>query len=179
MSEIVSSLERVKLGEFNYTFIIVTWNDYATGIANEIENNFEPFGADLGLKGQVVRAFKTASGKIANEVLSKKWSIEIRKKFESSNDPIMLIIDTDFNSFNPDADSWTIIWFSDYFKEPEKIYRIFSLLSNKTKKDEDLFQFLKSQTKKKNFKKWLNFIEIKPGIFGFSINGKAIFEELI
>ena len=179
MSGIVSSFEKVKIGEFNYLFFIVTWNDYNTGIAEEIEKQFEPFGADLGLKGQVVKAFKRASFDTGKEVLSKNWPKKTKEKLESSQDPILLIIDEDFGSFNPEYNPWTIIWFSEYFKETDKIYRIFSLLSNKMKKDEDLFEFLKSQTKKKNFKKWLNFIEIKPGIFGFNINGKAIFNELL
>lgn len=77
MSGLVSSFEKVKIGEFRYLFIIVTWNDYASGIA------------------------------------------------------------------------------------------------------EDLFKFLKSQTKKENFKKWLAYIEISPGIFGFNIDGNKIFEELL
>jgi hypothetical protein len=179
MSGLVSSFERVKIGEFRYLFIIVTWNDYASGIAEEIEKQFEPFGADLGIKGQIVKAFKTASFNTADEVLSKKWTKEMKEKLESSQDPVMLIIDQDFNLFNPAEDQWAIIWFSDYFKNTEKIYRIFSLLSGKTKRDEDLFKFLKSQTKKENFKKWLGYIEISPGIFGFNIDGNKIFEELL
>jgi len=179
MSSLVSSFENVKIGEFRYLFIIVTLNDYRSEITKEISKQIEPFGADLGLKGLVVKAFKSASYDTAEELLSKKWTEEMKYKIEISRDPIMLVIDKDFNSFDPTEDQWAIIWFADYFKRSDRIYRIFSLLSSKTKKKEDLFQFLKGQTKRENFKKWLNYIEIKPGIFGFNINGTKIFEELI
>jgi len=179
MSGKVSSFDALYIGDFNYTFIVVTWNDFQSDIAEEIKKQVDPFGEALGLKGRVVEAFRSAKIDTASEILEKNWPEKTKTRMNETQDPMMLIINTDFKRFSPDSAPWAIIWFEDHRKDVKNIYRIFGMLANKTKKDEDIFQFLKSETRKKNFKKWLSFVEIKPGIFGFNVNAKALFEELI
>ena len=179
MSEIVSSFKNLKIGDFEYLFIIVTWNDYMSEVSKEVEKHFESFGEDLGGKGKVIKPFKSVKRDTAEELLSKQWPDEIEKKLNALVDPILLIISKDFEEFNPGEDPWAIIEFSDYFAQTNKIYKVFSLLANIVKRRENIFEFLEKETKRKNFKKWLGYIEVKPGIFGFKINGNAILEDLI
>lgn len=176
MSEHVSSFDRVSIGDFEYLFFVITWNDYQTSVTEEIEKQVEAFGEDLNVKGKVVRAFKSATYKTAAEIINKKWPNEILKRFENEQDPIMLIIDTGFHEFNPELHSWSIIWFSDFFNQPEKIYKIFGQIARKTKKGESIFDFFKLIAIKDTAKKWARCFEYKPTIFGISIDVKAVFE---
>ena len=145
----------------------------------EINKQFDAFGADLGIKGQVIKAFERFAHETTEQLLAKSWPNEIKHKLKSSPDPIMLIINNDFDSFNPKEDIQTMTWFENYFRDPQYIYKLFRVLSRKTRNDENLFEYIKSLTSKEKFKKWLKYIELKPGAFGISINGNAILEDLI
>lgn len=177
MSAQVSAFEQVTIGEFNYLFFVVTWNDYVTVITEEIEKQFEPFGADLGAKGLVVRAFKNASTSTFDEIRVKPWPEDIQDRFDNEQDPFMLIINKDFQTFNPRHDRWSVLWFSDYTEKPERIYKVFGKIANKIRKGENVFDFLRTATNKSRLQKWVQFFSFSPEIFGISIDVKAIFEE--
>ncbi|NQU56365.1 MAG: hypothetical protein HQ513_03960 [Rhodospirillales bacterium] len=48
MSEQVSTFLPVEIGKMNYLFFLITWNEYASQIAEELDKQFAPFGEDLG-----------------------------------------------------------------------------------------------------------------------------------
>jgi hypothetical protein len=177
MSSKVSSFDNVKIGDFSYLFLIVSWNDYASNVANELEKHFDSFGQDLALKGEVLKPYSTASYDVAESVLSKNWPENLKVKLADSQDPFMLIINTDYNDFDPQQHLWGIVWFSDFVEKPERIYRVFSRLAHQTRKDEDIFTYLRSLNRKKSLKKWINYFEIKPKLFGIAVDVNAIFED--
>jgi len=179
MSALVSSFDRTKIGDFDYLFFVVTWADYVTPITEQINTQVDPFGSDLGLKGMVVRAFNTASYETASEVTTKDWPKEIRERFEMEQDPFMVIINKDFHEFDPKKHPWSIIWFSEYENNPDRIYKIFGQLARKTRKGENIFQYLHSIASKKKLSKWNKYFEIKPELYGVSIDVKAIFEDVM
>jgi len=100
MSAKVSSFERVKIGDFNYVFFLVAWMDYATPLVEELGKQIEPFGADLGVKGLVVEAFKKRTMETFEEVRAKNWPEDFRKRIEDAQEPFMLIINKTFGEFN-------------------------------------------------------------------------------
>ena len=46
------------------------------------------------------------------------------------------------------------------------------------KRNEDIFLFLRNVAKQERYKKWAKYFELKPGIFGCTIDAKAIFEDV-
>lgn len=48
MSEQVSTFLPIEIGNKNYLFFIVTWNDYVTKVGEELDKQFTAFGEDLG-----------------------------------------------------------------------------------------------------------------------------------
>ena len=178
MTAHVSSFDSVKIGDFDYLFFIVCWNELQTDLTKELEEHFVPFGSDIGHKGVVVKAFKRAYYSTAEEMEAKKWPEGMRKRFDAEQDPFMLIINTSFGEFGPEQHPWGIIWFSDFRDQPDRIYRIFGELGRKTRKGEDIFQYLHSTAMKDSFRKLAKYFEIKPQIFGVAIAAKAIFEDV-
>jgi len=92
--------------------------------------------------------------------------------------PFMLVINESFESFDPRANEWTIIWLSDFCDNPNSISEIFGTLMRKVRQEENLFDYFKNLSTKKRIKKFMDRIEIKPGLFGFSIDVKAMLLDL-
>src|SRR5436190_11552181 len=172
MSEKVSSFVPIKIGDFRYLYLLVTWNDFVTPIREELEKQVEPFGEVLGLKGKVVQAFKTMSSRTFEEVRKKTWDPDIKLRMEDDQDPFMLVIDSDFHAFDPTQHSWALIWFSEYSKRTDSIYKLFAALARGTRKGEDVFEYLQSVARKQGAGKWAKFakyVEFKPKVFGISL----------
>lgn len=180
MSEQVSTFLDVDVGSKRYLFFIVTWNDYVTKLGEELDKQFVAFGEDLGLTGSVIKAYKSAGRSSFYEVLNKSWPDEIRTRFDSEQDPFMLVVDRNFKDFDPGLHQWAIVWFSNFYGDPGSLYRLFGALSRKTRMGEDVLAYLKSITRKEKFKKLGKYFELKkPEIFGISVDVKAIIEDLL
>ena len=178
MSQLVSSFEPVQLGEQDYLFFLVTWNDYETAVKEALKNNRDAFGADLGLKATVVQAYTKKEYATFDEVKDKAWPKNVQERFEVEQDPFMLVINRDFTVFEPNEHPWSIIWFSGFFDNPEKIPRFLAGLARKVEGGEDLFDYLKSLERKEGLQKLVDHVEIKPGIYGVSVDIKAVLADL-
>jgi hypothetical protein len=179
MSELVSTFLPVSLkGGAEYLFFVVTWNDYVTRISKELEKQWEAFGADLGEKGAVIRAYGKHARSTFAEVKAKGWPEDIQKRFDNEQDPFMLITSKDFKDFDPRTDEWAIIWFSGFDDKPEEIYRVFGRLAWKVEHGKNVFEYAKSLAKKAKFQKLSRYFELAPEIFGVSLDVNAILEDI-
>jgi len=181
MSGKVSSFVPIEIGDFRYLYLLVTWNDFMTPTREEIVKQVDSFGEALGLTGKIVQAYRSMSRSVFDEVCSKPWDPEVRKQMEADPDPFMLIIDSDFYSFDPGQQSWAIVWFSDYSKRTDSIYKLFAALARRTRGGEDVFEYLRSVARKQEAGKWAKvskYVELKPKIFGIAIDVGAILEDL-
>ncbi|MBK9016986.1 MAG: hypothetical protein IPM82_24625 [Saprospiraceae bacterium] len=138
MSAKVSSFEKVKLGDYNYLFFLVAWNDYETSIKEEIDKNFEKFGENIGVEGLIVQAYDKNKWETGDQIIGKDWG-DLNERIQNEQEPFLLIIDTDFATFSPKTDNWAIIWISDYFDDKNSIPQLFFALQKKLKSGEDLF----------------------------------------
>jgi hypothetical protein len=180
MTEKVSAFWPVENRQFRYLFFIVNWSDYSNSITSSLERNLETFGEDLGIKGAVIQAYKAKKYETFQEVKEKaNWPIVVRDRIDSEDYPFMLIINTDFKSFDPQEHKWGIIWFSDFAGNPDTIPKILGNLIKKIKQDEDIFNYFGALNLKQDAKEFMKYFEMKPGIFGFSIDIKAFLNDLL
>lgn len=180
MSEQVSTFLPIQIGNKSYLFFMITWNDYVTNVGEELDKQFEAFGEDLGPTGKVIRSYKSAARESFNEVMKMNWPSEIRERFDSVQEPFMLVINKNFDTFSPESDQWGIVWFSNFYEKPDSIYRLFGALAKKVRRKEDLFAFLRDISAKEKYKKWGRYFELKkPEIFGVSIDVEAIVEDIM
>ena len=179
MSEQVTSFIPIETGKQKYLFFLVTWNDFVTPITEELMKHREAFGEALGLHGSVIQAYRSATGKTYQEVLFKDWPTKITERMQSEQDPFMLVIGEDFKGFNPKTHRWSLVWFSDFWKKKNSIWRVFAALAQKVRIDEDIFNYLEGVSRKQKYAAISKYIEIKPGLYGTSIDVKSIIEDLL
>jgi hypothetical protein len=179
MSEKVSAFWPVQVGQFKYLFFVVNWSDFSTGITESLERNLEALGEGIGVQGLVVQAYKGARLETYQEVMGKEgWPYDVRARFESEQYPFMLIIDTNFKQFDPQENKWAAVWFSDFIEEKDSIPKTFAALVKKIRHGENLFDYFKGLNAKKAAKGLIGYFQIKPSVFGISVDVKALLSDL-
>src|SRR4051794_27379311 len=138
MSSRVSTFLWVGGEPYRYTFLLVAWNDYADAVRDEINRQAEAFGADLGSQGVFVRPFTQRMYETGEEVLDKAWPDDVRHRMANDADPVLLVLDQPFATFDPREHGYAIIWLSDYQGDPQSIRPVLQLLARKTKSGEDV-----------------------------------------
>jgi hypothetical protein len=179
MSEKVSAFWPVEIGRFKYLFFLVNWNDFSNTITESLERNLETLGEEIGLQGKVVQAYKGARWETFEEVKKKEgWPYDVSARFDSEQYPFMLVVKTGFERFSPQEDTWAVVWFSDFRENPDSISEIFSTLLKKIRQDEPLFDYFSGLKAKQAAKGLVGYFELKPGVFGVSVDVKAILQDL-
>ena len=175
MSEKVSAFWPVYIGKFQYLFFVINWNDFSNAITDSLERNLEILGQEIGLAGKVVQAYKGARWETFAEVKKKDgWPHDVFARFDTEQYPFMLVINTNFEEFNPQESLWAVVWFSDFRENPDTVSEIFGVLVKKIRQDENLFDYFKDLSVKQTTKEFVEYFEIKPGTFGTSVDVKAI-----
>jgi len=179
MSEKVSAFWPVHIGEFEYLFFIVNWNDYSSTISESLNKNLMKFGMDLELRGKVIEAYSHKKHETFHEIQKKNnWPATMSKQFDNEQFPFMLIINKSFRDFNPGEHHWGVIWFSDFIDDNNCIPKIFCSIIKTIQQKKNVFEYFKRLTRDQKIKQFTEYFEIKPGIFGCSIDVKAIITDL-
>ncbi len=182
MSQKVSTFARVSAHGYDYVFILVVCNDYYWPVRDALARQADAFGQDLGLRGLFVEAFQRRQFDAAHEVLAKPWPTDIKSKMEADPEPILLIIQHDFATFDPNQHSWAVIWLSDFENQPYDITPVLAKLASITRSGEDLLAYLQGIAAKSArataASQFTKYIALKPGIFGCAIDVGAILTHL-
>jgi len=143
MSARVSSFEKVKLGDYDYLFFLVAWDDYETTVKEQLDDNAEKFGENIGTAGLIVQAYDKDKWATAKQIVDKDWG-ELNERIRSEQEPFLLLINTDFATFNPQTNNWGIIWINDYSEDKDSIPQLFFSIQSRIRKGENLFDFFNS-----------------------------------
>jgi hypothetical protein len=99
-------------------------------------------------------------------------------------DPCMMVIQRDFEAFDPANDRWAVVWFSELATYAEDLPRLFHKLALLSRSGEDVFDYLKRVTLKAGAKKAARvgrvakYFAIEPFVFGVSIDIGKIMEDV-
>ena len=176
MTAIVSTFLDIDLGKGKYLFFLITMSDFESKLTEELDKQWPIFGEALGVNGTAIRSFSKKTNQTYDEVFQKPWPLGIAARMLKEQDPYMLITDTPFEEFDPNNHNWSIIWFSDFFKKSDLIYRVFGILAKKVADGEDIFHWTSSLSKKAGL---AQHVEVKPGIFGVSLNMTPALEKIL
>ncbi|MBT9148503.1 MAG: hypothetical protein DDT32_02277 [Syntrophomonadaceae bacterium] len=161
-------------GPFKCLFFLLI-EDYIeaqTQFVYDLNLELERFARKLADSGAVVKPFIGDIDTVRKQVLDKNWTEnELR---EVQNTPGLLMINQDFNIFDPREHPWMIINFgrrkTDYVVAlPFKgiLDRLADAVLNP---DEDFFVAANNLENEIRATELANVFEAKPGIFGFSVN---------
>lgn len=101
----------VEKGKFKYKFFLNNRDNYENerDFVKELNILIYRFSEDLSSNGLVVKTYDSCIKSVRQEILDKPWTpyrLETIKKT-----PGILMIDTDFNTFNPNKDNWIYFYF--------------------------------------------------------------------
>jgi hypothetical protein len=192
MSSTVSTFISVGGDPYRYAFVLASWNDYSDAVRDELNRQAEAFGADLGPKGIFVRAFPQRMHETAEEIRDKTWPDAIAQRLADEADPIILIIDEEFRSFDPRQHPYAVIWLSDYQADPSAVRPLLQMLARKTKRGDDVILYLRDVAERARqvearddakrrvgtVARLTSYFEIKPRLFGVSIDLKAVLQDI-
>ena len=172
---ITESFLGTKTNGAKYLFFLL-FEDYIeeqTQFAEELNLELERFARNLGDKGALVRPFQGDIESSRKGILDKNWTES--EKREISKTPALLMIDKDFDTFNPEEDSWLLFNFGEKlhegivgaykYKEPLKA------IVEATKEDNiNIFEVAHKAKHELSVNDATKVFTANPGIFGFSID---------
>lgn len=177
------SFVAIKKGQLDYLFFYLT-EDYIqeqTELRKRIDPLLEGFGRQLLDKGAIVKAFDKDISSTKEEVIDKWKQQENLQDIvffkDNKHTPGLLMVNKDFEEFNPKDDQWLYISFRDFMDDfgNFKIFELQQLLTTLAEicnSDKDLFEEAKSYIRKNEAVEAHKILEIKPGIFGISLDVK-------
>jgi hypothetical protein len=192
MSARVSTLLNVDPRGGRYVFLLIEWNDYADPVRDELNRQADAFGMDLGPAGVLVQAYPQRMYEIGREVVSKPWPPEIAERFDTEQEPIILILDREWGTFNPQEHPYGIIWISGFSEDPKAIRPFLQQLAMRSRRGDDIIAYLRDIAERKQraaaldaaqeglglLARFASYVEIKPSIFGVAIDLKAILTDI-
>ena len=179
-------------GGGRYVFLLVEWNDYADRVRDELNRQADAFGLDLGPAGGFVEAYPQRKHEIAEQVIAKEWPPEICQRFEFDQEPIILIFERDWETFDPREHPYAIIWISKFENDPSAVRPLLQQLALRTRRGDDLIIYLRDVAERERraakldgaergaslLARIASYVEIKPSVFGVAIDLKAILRDI-
>ncbi len=176
----------IKKGHLDYLFFYLT-EDYVEAqvkLREQLTPLLTEFGRNLLNKGAVVKAFDRDINAVGEEVAKKfdqRYTLEKIISFsDKSRQPGLLIINSDFETFNPSENDWLYTSFRDFIDDhgAVKIFSLKELLDALTAiclSEQNLFEEAKDYLRKKSAVGAHKIVEMKPGLFGISLDLKEAF----
>jgi len=169
-------------GKMKYLFFLLT-EDYIESqvrIMGAMEPLLIKLSSEIGQAGALVRPFKNFESDTLGDVLRKQWPDEVRERLALT--PGILIVDKDFNSFDPKKNKWLHISLRELINSSGDV-QIFELNNLITRlidacKEGNLLDIQNPGSKRSSVKDIWDTVELKPGAFGVSIDLKKALEFL-
>lgn len=184
----VWSLKHVTRQHRDVIVILLSWNRFSNRVTDELKKHTKEFGALMSYRGVLVMPYEERMRESLSEVLEKPWPSSLAENIKREPYPFLLIIDKDFEEFDPNEDKVGFIWFSDFKDNEEPIWQVLDCIARKVDAGDDLFAYLdlvhkKSRSKKLRDKlaKLAKYVEVKipvvPGVV--SVNAGAIWADTV
>ncbi|MCF6194061.1 MAG: hypothetical protein L3J46_06990 [Kangiellaceae bacterium] len=183
------SFVAIKKGELDYLLFYLT-EDYVedqVALTQQLNPMLEDLGRNLLDKGAVVKAFDRDIER-ANRELSEQFDQEFTRDIIISinnemEKPGLLILNSDIQSFDPKEHNWLYISLKDFMEDwgALKIYKMkefFDVLTNSINNGDDLIDKAKNYIRQEKAISAHKMVELKPGIFGISLDLKETFNFL-
>lgn len=164
-------------GNFRYSFFVL-YEDYIqtqSSFSRDFDLLLERFARNMRDEGVVVRPFLGDVERARGDVLSKHWTPRQLKEFEKT--PGLLVIDKDFDEFDPQKHQWLYLNFGGrVYDSPIRIDEYQDILASLAEiiadAEGDFFKDTMPVIRQLKLESFAEIFEAKPEIFGFSVDLK-------
>jgi hypothetical protein len=144
--EVTSSFAEVHRGNLKYLFLLVDRALSEDDRDELLDGRLRRFGRVLGQDAKIVHTYPGLDP--FREVIGKSWdNPELLARMRATGEPFLLVIATDFKSFDPRKDSWEIVWLEHYDKA--RLRDVFDRLAEAVQLEEetgeDIFHYIESR----------------------------------
>jgi hypothetical protein len=139
------------------------------GLSAELKLEIERFARNMGDAGAVVAPFAGDVPITQGHVRAKLWPHDILRLLYDT--PAMLMIDKDFSEFDPRYDPWVLFHFGRGEQDAAKFRSLLEKVTEAvTGGSKDPFEIVRKALQLEEVRSASESIELKPGIFGISID---------
>jgi len=147
------------------------------GLPDKVNQELERFSRNMGKFGALVKPFNGDVEHTRASVLDKPWT---NKELNIvSKTPSLLMIDQDFDEFDPRTHRWIVLNLDGEQGDPAKFRSLIQkVLDAIPDADEDPFKFIEKAIKESEVDDFSEVFQIKPGAFGMSLDLKLAWKKL-
>lgn len=161
----------------NYLLFLLT-EDYIEShrrMTEDLEPLLRKFARDIGETGALVRPFRGDEEATKRDILSKDWNEKEKRRIEHT--PGILVIDVDFDEFNPRSKRWLHFSLRDSMSRYGEVSifeleELLSILAEACRSGENIFNRADEIARRKVMAELYDSFELKPGMFGFGFDIK-------
>ncbi len=184
----VWSLKHVTRAHRDVIVILLAWNRFSNRVTDEIARHTTEFGHLMKYRGVLVMPYPERMQDALNEVLEKPWPEALSARIRTERYPFLLLIDADFEAFDPVTGRSAFVWFSDFRQNEEPIWQVFDAIGHRVEAGEDAIAYLTSVAEKARagrfrarLAKLSKYVDVSipliPGVV--SVNAGAVWADLL
>lgn len=142
------------------------------GLSERLQQEIERLARNMGEFGAVVAPFAGDVERTRKHILDKPWSDGERDKLRRT--PALLMIDQDFAAFDPREHRYVILHLNDGDDGDAALFRslLQKLVDALPDENSDPFELISAAMREREVQEAVEMIELKPGVFGLSIDLK-------
>lgn len=149
-----------------------------SGLSSQLQQEIERFARNAGAFGAVVKPFDGDVERTRQHVLDKPWPKGEIEKVRRT--PALLMIDQDFAAFDPREHRYVVLHLNDGEDGDAQLLRslLQKLVAALPDENSDPFEIISQSLRDENVRNASEMIELKPGVFGVSIDLKRGWKSL-
>ena len=149
-----------------------------SGLSDRLRQEIERFARNMGEHGAVVAPFAGDVERTRQHVLDKPWAEREVEKVRRT--PALLMIDQDFAEFDPREHQYVILHLNDGDEGDAALFRSLmqKLVDALPDEGSDPFKLISEALRQREVQDAAEMIELKPGVFGVSIDLKRAWKSL-
>lgn len=177
---IVSTFQGALVGKYRFLLFAI-YQDYLEqekGFGHECSWVLERLARNLGGHAAVVQPFPGDVDRTRGDVLFKEWTPAQQRLL--SQTPALLVINTDFDKFNPQRDSWALLHLRGdsavaRTSRVDQLQEVLGEIVRIASTDDALSDMVAlAQALRREPTRGSHVFEAKPGMFGFSVDLMAL-----
>jgi hypothetical protein len=168
----------VGLGGARYLFFLL-YQDYLEAeatLSRELNVELQRFARNLKGFGAVVAPFAGDAEASRQHVLNKRWPADAAAMLRRT--PALLMIDIDFDEFDPSRHRWAAIHLETGPDAASQTGALLGRLAAAINDGADPFELLAAAMREASIAKLADAIELKPGVFGLSVDLRHVWGTL-
>lgn len=147
------------------------------GLSEKLRQEIERFARNMRDFGAVIAPFAGDAEKIREHILDKPWPKSGYELIRPT--PALLMIDQDFDDFDPRAHQWIILHLDGESGDASQFRSLLQkLVQALPDKESDPFRIIREAQKQLDIAEATEMFELKPGILGMSIDLKHAWKSL-